>query len=73
MAHTVTCPTCGTCEMDVCSYSSMMLVRRDLALFKLECPTCHTVVSTLQPIPLQLREIVRSAAIESGSGMGAEG
>ena len=50
----------------------MMVVRRDLALFKLECPKCRTNVSALQAIPSDLREEVRFAAIEVGAGMGAE-
>lgn len=73
MARAISCPACGCTDLDVCSYSSMMVVRRDLALFKIECPSCHTIVSALQPIPPRLREEVRFAAIEVGAGMGAEG
>ena len=73
MAQTITCPACGKTDLDVCSYASMMVVRRDLALFKIECPSCHVMVSALHAIPLQLREEVRFAAIEAGAGMGAEG
>lgn len=72
MVQTVTCPKCGERGIDVCSYQSMMVVRKDIALFKVECPSCHEVVSSLQPIPLQLRESVRFAAIEVGAGMGSE-
>ena len=67
----VACPACG-CTLDVRSYDSMMVVRRDLALFRIECPKCGTNVSTLQSIPDGLREEVRFAAIEVGAGMGAE-
>lgn len=70
MTRTVTCPACGARELDVCCYESMMVVRADLALFSLRCPVCHTAVSALHPIPLQLREEVRFAAIEVGAGMG---
>lgn len=73
MAHSIACPACGKTDLDVCSYLSMMVVRSDLALFRLECPTCHAMVSALHTIPPQLREEVRFAAIEVGAGMGAEG
>lgn len=73
MTQTVTCPSCGTRGIDVCSYASMMVVKSDLALFKVECPACHTMISSLQSIPLQLRESVRSAALSVDAGMGLEG
>ncbi len=70
MARMITCPTCGNPAVDVYSYVSIMVVRRDLALFKVECSACHTVTSSLQTIPVQLREFVQSAALEVGAGMG---
>ncbi len=73
MGQTIACPACGARGIDVCSYDSMMVVRRDLALFKVECPSCRATVSSLQAIPAQLREEVRFAALEAGAGMGAEG
>lgn len=66
----VTCPGCGKTDLDVCDYESMMVVRADLAMFTLRCPSCGAQVSSMQPIPLQLREEVRYAAIEVGAGMG---
>ena len=60
MSKGVTCPACGAVGLDVCRYESMMVVRADLAM------------STLQRIPLQLREEVRFAALEVGAGMGLE-
>ncbi|HIT46093.1 MAG TPA: UDP-N-acetylmuramoylalanyl-D-glutamate--2,6-diaminopimelate ligase [Candidatus Aphodovivens excrementavium] len=65
----VVCPACGAQDLDVCRYDTMMVLRSDLALFTLTCPTCGTKVSSLQRIPLQLREEVRFAAIEVGAGM----
>ena len=73
MMQPLACPTCGNTALDLCSYASMLVVRRDLALFKIECPACHTIVSSLHAIPPQLREQVRFAAHEVGAGMGAEG
>ncbi len=49
-----------------------MVVRADLALFTVRCPHCDAAVSSIQPIPLQLREEVRFAAIEVGAGMGRD-
>lgn len=71
MAHTLTCPACGA-HLDVCSYAAMLVVRADLALFSLQCPQCQKSVSALHPIPQQLRDEVRFAAIEVGAGMGCE-
>ena len=57
---------------DVCRYESMMVVRADLAMFTLRCPHCKATVSSMQPIPPQLYEEVRFAALEVGAGMGLE-
>lgn len=72
MVRTLSCPTCGQSDLDVCRYDSMMVLRADLAFFTLLCPQCGTKVSALQPIPLALREEVRFAAIEVGAGMGRD-
>lgn len=66
------CPACGFHNLDLHSYESMMVLRADLALFYLRCPRCASKVQTLQPIPPDLREEVRFAAIEVGAGMGLE-
>ncbi|EGC88713.1 hypothetical protein HMPREF9404_4172 [Eggerthella sp. HGA1] len=50
----------------------MMVVRADLAMFTLRCPHCKATVSSMQPIPPQLYEEVRFAALEVGAGMGLE-
>ena len=67
MSQGVTCPACGAVGLDVCRYESMMV-----ALFTLRCPHCDATVSSMQPIPPQLREEVRFAALEVGAGMGLE-
>lgn len=66
------CPSCGFRDFDLHAYESMMVLRSDLALFRLRCPHCASKVQTLQPIPPDLREEVRFAAIEVGAGMGLE-
>lgn len=70
MSQAITCPACGESGLDVAGYDSMMVLRPELALFALTCPRCGTKVSSLQPIPADLREEVRFAAIEVGAGMG---
>lgn len=72
MSQGLNCPTCKASDLDVCCYDSMMVLRKDLALFTMRCPHCGTVVSGVQTIPLQLREEVRFAALEVGAGMGRE-
>ncbi len=62
------CPRCGGRTFDLTSYQAMMVLRPDLALFTVTCPTCGATVSLLQPIPPSLREEVRFAAIEVGAG-----
>ncbi|MCI8424860.1 MAG: UDP-N-acetylmuramoylalanyl-D-glutamate--2,6-diaminopimelate ligase [Adlercreutzia sp.] len=71
MRPTLTCPACHGAELDVRTFDSMMVLRRDLALFTLTCPQCAARISSLQPIPPSLREEVQFAAIELGAGMGA--
>lgn len=72
MAVGLSCPACGERNLDVCGYESMMVLRSDIALFTLRCPKCGARVSSVQTIPLALREEVRFAAIEVGAGMGRE-
>lgn len=72
MKNKVQCPACGAIDLDVCQYDSMIVVSNDLAMFTLTCPHCATKVSSVQPIPLALRQEVRYTAIEVGAGMGRE-
>lgn len=58
--------------MDVCQYESMMVLREDTAFFTMTCPHCLAKVSSVNAIPLQLREEIRSLAIEIGAGMGRD-
>ena len=72
MGKGLTCPACKAADIDVCHYDSMMVLRKDLALFSVRCPHCGAVVTGVQGIPRQLREEVRFAALEVGAGMGRE-
>ena len=64
------CPACGAKNLDVRHYDAMMVLSPDLALFTVRCPHCKTKISTMRPIPEQLRNEVRYAAMEVGAGMG---
>lgn len=66
------CPQCGSTELDVCNYESMIVVGPDVAMFTMRCPQCKSTVSSVQLIPPALREEVRYAAIEVGAGMGRQ-
>lgn len=70
MGAMVRCPACGAPDLDVHRYDSMLVVRPDLALFALHCPHCGAAVSAMEPIPSDLCEEVRNAALEVGAGMG---
>lgn len=72
MSRSMTCPACNATDLDLCRYEAMMVVRADLALFTLRCPRCGAMVSDIRPIPPQLREEVRFAAIEVRAGMGRD-
>ena len=68
-SSTLVCPACKAECLDVRNYISMMVLRQDVALFTLKCPTCGATVSTLQSIPRELIEEVQSIAVELGAGM----
>ncbi len=70
MTRDLACPSCGARDLDLHDYESMMVLRENLALFSLRCPHCAAAVSSLQPVPADMREEVLFAAIEVGAGMG---
>ena len=70
MERPLMCPACGSIDMNVCEYHSMMVLRCDLALFSLTCPSCGANVSAIRSIPDELREEIRCAALAVGAGMG---
>lgn len=72
VATRLTCPSCGAKDLDIRRYDSMMVLRKDTALFALHCPHCSTVVSSVQAIPQELNDEVRFAAAQLGAGMGRD-
>lgn len=72
MTRMVKCPACGTIGIDLCKYKSMMVLRKDVAMFTLRCPHCSETVSMVCTIPDALYDEVSFAAIEVDAGMGRE-
>ena len=72
MGANMNCPKCGYANLDPHDYESMIVVTSDCALFTVRCASCGSRVSGLRPIPPDMREEVRFAAIEVGAGMGRE-
>lgn len=70
MKPIITCPGCGKPTINLCEYESMMVLSEVMALFTVECPSCGTVVSSVNQIPAQLREEIKFVATELGAGMG---
>lgn len=70
MNKVVSCPSCHELEVDLCQYHAMAVIRSDLALFTLECPSCKSVFSAVYRIPYSLRAEIDSVALEVGAGMG---
>jgi Zn finger protein HypA/HybF involved in hydrogenase expression len=66
------CPACGKAALDLTKYRSMMVVSADKALFHLTCPRCGSHSVSLYAIPVPLLQVVRSAAVELGAGMGRD-
>ncbi len=67
---TLICPSCNVQPLSVLDYESLMVLKRNLALFTLHCPRCNSRISMLRPIPSILRAEVNMAAAETGAGMG---
>lgn len=72
MASQLACPNCEKTGLDVHDYESLIVLTADFALFTVRCPGCGSRVTSVQPIPRDLREEVQFAAIEVGAGMGRE-
>ena len=68
--YMMVCPTCGRRDLNLLNYSGLMVIRRDLGLFTMDCPSCDAKVSSIQPIPKELVGEVERVAAEIGAGMG---
>lgn len=66
----VKCPNCGVKDLDLRSYSSMMVLSNTQALFAAYCPHCNQTVSVVETIPGVLYPDVFQAASEVNAGMG---
>lgn len=67
---TFLCPSCHAQTLGVLDYESLMVLKRNLALFTIRCPRCNSKISMIRPIPSILRNEVNLAAAETGAGMG---
>lgn len=68
--YMLVCPNCGMRDLNLLNYGSLMVIRRDLGLFTIPCPNCGNRVSSIQPIPEELKGEIELAAAEIGAGMG---
>ena len=66
----VKCPNCGVKDLDLRTYSSMMVLSTTQALFTVHCNHCDQTVSVVATIPSLLYPDVYQAASEVGAGMG---
>ncbi|WP_251212696.1 UDP-N-acetylmuramoylalanyl-D-glutamate--2,6-diaminopimelate ligase [Adlercreutzia murintestinalis] len=68
--YSFVCPNCGSALLNLLDYESLMVLRADLGLFTMACPSCAAKTSMLRPIPPLLRDDVGTAAAEIHAGMG---
>lgn len=66
----VKCPNCGVKDLNLCEYTSMMVLSNTQALFTAHCSHCNQTVSTVATIPAVLYPDVFQAASEVDAGMG---
>lgn len=64
------CPACGMRDLNLDEYVSLLVLKPQLGLFTLQCPSCQAKVSSIQPIPAELEPTVIEAAQKLNAGMG---
>lgn len=62
--YMLVCPKCGVRDVNLLNYLSLMVIKKDLGLFTVECPNCSEKVSSLQAIPTELEQEVKDIAVE---------
>ena len=67
MVQSLACPACSASRLDMRDCESMMALRGNLALFSVRCPTCSARISTIQPIPVEMRGEFMAAAKKVGA------
>lgn len=67
--NVVLCPTCGR-PLDLNTYSSLMVLSEEHGLFTMKCSFCDEEFSSVERIPLSMREQVESVAHSVNAGMG---
>jgi C4-type Zn-finger protein len=66
----LTCPSCGESDIDLLNYDSLIVLKPTLGLFSIACPGCGVKISTILPIPDELKPEISYVAKEVGAGMG---
>lgn len=64
------CPSCGTRDLNLLNYSSLLVLKEKVGLFTLLCPSCNVKVSSIQPIPDELDDTIAETAAMLHAGMG---
>ena len=64
------CPNCGSRDIDVTKFKSMMVISDNVAFFTLSCPACGASLSTIAAIPASLRAEVAQASTKIRTEMG---
>lgn len=72
MGTVVQCPMCGSMDLDVHTFESMMMLDHQLAYVTLNCPRCHTLVSTVCVVPPDIAAQAAYVARKLGAGMGSQ-
>lgn len=68
--HIMICPSCGARDLNLLEYTSLMVLKPQMGLFTIVCPSCQAKVTSIQPIPLELEPSIAQAAEVLGAGMG---
>lgn len=68
--YSFVCPHCASRRLNMLDYESLMVLRSDLGLFTIHCPSCGKKTSLLRPIPSCLSDEVAHAAQQADAGMG---
>lgn len=64
------CPHCAGSRLNMLDFESLMVLRPDLGMFTIKCPSCLQKTSMLRPIPQCMSAEIEKAAEETGAGMG---
>ncbi len=64
------CPACGMRDLNLLDYASLLVLKPQVGLFTLQCPTCQAKVTSIQAIPAELEPVIIESAQKLNAGMG---